>query len=174
MAAERRKALTAVELARGLSKFRSSSKLSNAGMVIEADSANVQQHWALDMAGAIQQVRNELNEAVNGRLDVLSGIATAMHRTSAHPDPEPHRISDFVPRNWECSNDKGELRHFLSDLPLWMQAWSDNGEALLVNVESTDKFDINTLAVNCQQKRSSEQLRHRCTKYCAERQQMNH
>ena len=37
----------------------------------------------------------------------------------------------------------------MSDLRLWMQAWSNEGETLLVIVESTDKFDKSTLAVNC-------------------------
>ena len=37
----------------------------------------------------------------------------------------------------------------MSDLHLWMQTWSDEGETMLVSVESTDKFDNSTVAVDC-------------------------
>ena len=37
----------------------------------------------------------------------------------------------------------------MSDLHLWMQAWSDEEETMLVSVESTDKFGDSTLAVDC-------------------------
>ena len=37
----------------------------------------------------------------------------------------------------------------MSDLHLGMQAWLDEGETLLVSVESIDKFDNSTLAVDC-------------------------
>ena len=32
---------------------------------------------------------------------------------------------------------------------LWMQAWSDQGERILVRVESVDKVERSTLTVNC-------------------------
>ena len=37
----------------------------------------------------------------------------------------------------------------MSDLHLWPQAWSDDGETMHVSVESTDTFDNNTLARDC-------------------------
>ena len=37
----------------------------------------------------------------------------------------------------------------MSDLHLWMQAWSDEGEKKLVSADTTDKFDNSTLAVDC-------------------------
>ena len=37
----------------------------------------------------------------------------------------------------------------MSDLHLWVQAWSDQGEKMLVSVESTDKFDSSTIAFDC-------------------------
>ena len=37
----------------------------------------------------------------------------------------------------------------MSDLHLWMQAWSDQGERILARVESVDKVDRATLAVDC-------------------------
>ena len=82
---------------------------------------------------------------------MLNGIATAWQRVSANLAPVPWRIRDLYPSNWEGSNDKGQSNHFMSDLLLWMQAWSNEGETMLVNVESTDKFDINALAVICRQ-----------------------
>ena len=76
------------------------------------------------MADKVQQVRNELNETVNGILHLLHSIDRG---------------------NAESSNDKGECRHFVSDPHLWMQAWSNEGETMLVSVESSDKIDNNTL-----------------------------
>ena len=37
----------------------------------------------------------------------------------------------------------------MEELHLWMQAWSDQGERILVRVESVDKVDRSTLAVAC-------------------------
>ena len=37
----------------------------------------------------------------------------------------------------------------MSDLHLWMQAWSDLGERVLTRVESAEKIDRDTLAVDC-------------------------
>ena len=54
--------------------------------------------------------------------------------TASSQAPKPYRISD---------------RHFMSDLRLCMQAWSKEGETLLVIVENTDKFDNSTLSVDC-------------------------
>ena len=88
------------------------------------------------MADVMQQLRTEMNETVNGRIDVLSSINTALQKVSAKlAVSKPYRISDLIPRRWEGSNDKGDFRHFMSDLHLWMQAWSDEGETMLVSVE---------------------------------------
>ena len=46
---------------------------------------------------------------------------------------------------------KGEFRSFMSDLHLWIQAWSDHGERVLTRVESAEKIDRDTLAVDCTQ-----------------------
>ena len=37
----------------------------------------------------------------------------------------------------------------MSDLHLWMQAWSNQGEKMLVRVESVDKFDNSVIAIDC-------------------------
>ena len=37
----------------------------------------------------------------------------------------------------------------MAELHLWMQAWSDQGERLLVRVESVDRAERLTLAVDC-------------------------
>ena len=159
------------------------------------------------MADVIQQLKVEVNESISGRMDMLNSINTALQNVSAKPtDSKPYRISDFLTRNWEGSNEKGEFRSFTLDLHLWMQAWSNQGqqnqlipshiesvtsfqetgkaatkkeiseasaldlhlwmqawsnqgEKMLLSVESTDK--------------NSDQSRHRCTKYCTERQQTN-
>ena len=44
---------------------------------------------------------------------------------------------------------KGEFRSFTSDLHLWTQAWSNQGEKMLAIVEGTDKLDNNAIAFDC-------------------------
>ena len=57
----------------------------------------------------------------------------------------------------------------MSDLHLWMQAWSDQGEQMLARVESVDRFDNNAIAFDCpvEEFRSTEaslyQVLHRTT-----------
>ena len=122
-------------------------------MVTTENLVAFQQQLRLEMTHVIQQLRTELNVTVNGRIGMLSSTNRALRNVSAKPAAsKPHRISDFIPRNWERSNDKGEFRHFMSDLHLWMQAWSYEGERMLVSVESSDKFDNSTLAVDCADK----------------------
>ena len=98
-------------------------------MVTTADFAVFQQQSRQEMTDVIQQLRTEMNETVNGRMDMLNSINTALQNVSTKTtDFKPYRISDLIPRNWEGSNEKGEFRSFMSDLNLWMQAWSDQGE----------------------------------------------
>ena len=59
------------------------------------------------MADVTQQLRTEMNETINDRIDVLSSITSALQKVSAKPIvSRPYRISDFIPGNWEGSNDK--------------------------------------------------------------------
>ena len=61
-----------------------------------------------EIADVVQQLRVELNESVSGRMEMLNSIKIALQSVSAKPtDFKPYRISDFLPRNWEGSNDKG-------------------------------------------------------------------
>ena len=77
-------------------------------------------------------------------------ISTALQKVSAKPaESKPYRISDLIPRNWDGSKEEGEFRSFMSDLHLWMQAWSDQGEQMLARVESVDRFDNNVIAFDC-------------------------
>ena len=61
----------------GLSRVRSSN-ISSAGMVTATDMVNLQHQLRQEVANVIHQVRLELNEIVNGRLDMLNGVAAAM------------------------------------------------------------------------------------------------
>ena len=57
----------------------------------------------------------------------------------------PYRISDLIPKSWDGSHDKVQFRNFMTELHMWMQAWLDQGERILVRVESVDKVgSINT------------------------------
>ena len=87
-----------------------------------------------------------MNEAISGRMDMMNCTSTALQKVSAKPaESKPYRISD-IPKSWEGSNEKGEFRSFMSDLHLWMQAWSDQGEQMLARIESVDRFDKNVIA----------------------------
>ena len=97
----------------------------------------------------MQQLIAEMAGAINSRVDMLSSINTARQNVAAKPvDSKPYRISDIIPRRWE-GNEKGEHRSFMSDLHLWMQAWSNQGEMILTSVERVDKFDSSAIAVDC-------------------------
>ena len=90
----------------------------------------------------LQQMRAEVNETISGRMDMLNSINAALQNVSARPaESKPYWVSDLIPRNWEGSNEKGEFRSFMSDLHLWMQARSNQGEKMLASVESIDKSD---------------------------------
>ena len=129
-------------------------------MVTPANFATFQQQLRHEVADVIQQMRAEVNEATSGRMNMLNSVNAALQNVSARPaESKPYRISDLIPRNWEGSNEKGEFRSFMSDLHLWMQAWSNQGEKMLASVESIDKFDNNATAFIAQMK-SSDQLRH--------------
>ena len=128
-------------------------------MVTPADLVTFQQQLRQEVADVIQQLRTEMNETVNGRMDMLNSINAALQNVSTKAnDSKPYRISDLIPRNWEGNNEKGEFRSSMSDLHLWMQAWSDRA----------------TLAVECVRKQNLEPSKPLCTRSCTERQQMNH
>ena len=78
----------------------------------------------------MQQAREEMHTAIDGRLDAISRFCSAMQRLSAGPAEaaKPHRISDLIPKSWDGSHDKTQFRNFTAELLLWMQAWSDQGE----------------------------------------------
>ena len=66
-----------------------------------------QQQLRQEMTDVTQQLLAEMNEAINGRIDMLSSINTT-HQSLQNPAAsKPNRISDFIPRNWEGSNYKG-------------------------------------------------------------------
>ena len=119
-------------------------------MVTPAVFATFQQQLRQEVADMVTPLRAEMNEAISGRMDMMNSISTAHQKVSAkQTESKPHRISDFIPRNWEGSNEKGEFRSFMSDLHLWMQTLSDHGEQMLVRVESVDRFGKNVIAFDC-------------------------
>ena len=77
-----------------------------------------------------------MHMAINGRLGAISSISSAMLRLSAGPTEtaKPYRTSDLIPKSWDGSHDEGQYRNFMAVLRLWMQAWSDQGERILVRV----------------------------------------
>ena len=109
-------------------------------MVTPADLVTLQQQLRQEVADVTQQLRAEVNESINGRMDMMNSIGAALQQVTAKSaESKPYRISDLIPRNWEGGNEKGEFRSFMSDLHLWMQAWSDQGERILTRVESVEK-----------------------------------
>ena len=115
-------------------------------------------HRRLDgvAADSLQRVREEMHTAINGRLDAVSSISGAMQRLAAGlaETAKPYRISDLTPKCWDGSHDKGQFRNFMAELHLWMQAWSDQVERILVKVEGVDKVERSTLAVDCTEQTS--------------------
>ena len=54
-----------------------------------------------------------MHTAIDGRLDAISSISSAMQRLSAGPAEaaKPYRISDRIPKSWDGSHDKGQELH---------------------------------------------------------------
>ena len=92
-----------------------------------------------------------MHTAINGTLDAISSISSAMPRISGGPTEtaKPRRIGDLIPKIWDGSHEKGQFRKFMAELHLWMQAWSDQGERILMRVESVDKVERSTVAAEC-------------------------
>ena len=103
---------------------------------------------------------SEFVEEINGGLGAISSISSAMQRLAAGPAEatKPYRVSDLIPNSW----DKGQFRNFMAELHSWMQAWSDQGERILVRVEraSTRWIDRHWLWVAREQ--ISEHLKQSC------------
>ena len=77
-------------------------------MVTTADFAVFQQQLRQEMTDVVQQLRTEMSEKINGRMDMLNSINTALQNVSTKSaDSRPYRISDLIPRNWKGSNEKG-------------------------------------------------------------------
>ena len=91
-----------------------------------------------------------MQTAINGRMDAISSIYSAIQTLSAGPaeTSKPYKISDLIPKSWDGSHDKGQFSNFMAELHLWMQAWSDQGERILVRVESVDKVERSALAAD--------------------------
>ena len=57
-----------------------------------------QQQLRQKMADVIQQLRTEMNETFNDRIDMLSSINTALQHVAAKPAAsKPYRINDLIP-----------------------------------------------------------------------------
>ena len=69
-----------------------------AGMATAADSMTLQQQIRQEMADSLQRVREEMHTAINGRLEAISSISSAMQRISAGPAEaaKPSRTSDLI------------------------------------------------------------------------------
>ena len=77
-------------------------------MVTQADFAAFQQQLRQEVSDVMQQLRAEVNDTISRRMDMLNSINTALQNVSARPaESKPYRISDFIPRIWESTNEKG-------------------------------------------------------------------
>ena len=120
-------------------------------MATAADLVTVQQQIRQKLADSLQRVREEMHTATNGRPDASNSISSAMQRISAGPaaTAKAYRITDLMLKSWGGSHEKGHFRNFMAELRLWMQAWSNQGERILVRVESVDNVERSVLAVDC-------------------------
>ena len=61
-----------------------------------------------------------MHTAINGRLDAIRSISSAMQRLSAGPaeTAKPDRISDLIPKSMDGSHEKGQFRKFMAELHL--------------------------------------------------------
>ena len=72
-----------------------------------ADLVAFQRRLRQEMTDVIQQLRKEINETAKDRIDMFSGINTALQNVAKPAASNPYRVSDLIPRNWESRNDEG-------------------------------------------------------------------
>ena len=77
-----------------------------------------------EIADSFQRVREEMHTAINGRLDAISSISSAMQRLSVGPaeTAKPYRIIDLIPKSWDGSHEQGQFRNFMAEVHWRMQA----------------------------------------------------
>ena len=134
-------------------------------MVTPADLEAFQQQLRQEMTDVIQQVREEVGH-VEQHNEALQNVSKLC------------RISDVFPRNWEGSREKESSGALCQTYTCGckngqMQKWSDEGEKMLVRVQSIDKFDNNVIAFDCPDDKFRS-IEDRCTRFCTERHPTNH
>ena len=85
-------------------------------MATTADLMTLHQQIRQEMADSLQRVREEMHTAINGRLDAINSMSSALQRLSAGPaeTAKPYRISDLIPKCWDGSHDKGQFENFMA------------------------------------------------------------
>ena len=121
-------------------------------MATAADLMTLQQQIRQEIADSLQRVREEMHTAINGRLDAISSISSAMQRLSAGPaeTAKPYRISDLIPKSWDGSHDRR-----VSSGTSWpccicgCKRDQTRVSESCRELESVDKVERSTLAVDC-------------------------
>ena len=87
-------------------------------MATTADLMKLQQQIRQEMTDSLQRVREEMHTAINDRLDAISSTSSAVQRLSAGPaeTARPYKISDLIPKSWDGSHEKCQIRNFMADL----------------------------------------------------------
>ena len=86
MVTERRQATSRAETLESLGKSAAwplQQQQNRTDMITAADVVSFQQQLGQDMTDVKQQLRAEMNETANGRIDMLSSINTALQNVSA-------------------------------------------------------------------------------------------
>ena len=103
------------------------------------------------MADSLQQVREEMHTAINGRLrrnqQHLQCHAEDLSRSCRSSQAVQNQGLD--PEELGGQSGQSQFRNFMGELHLWMQARLDQGERILVRVKGVDKVERLTLAVDC-------------------------
>ena len=137
----------------------------------------LQQQIRRKMEDFLQRVREEMHTAINGRLDPISSISSAMQRLSAGlaETAKPYRISDLIPKSWDGNHDKRSVQEL-------------HGRAALVDASKHGQTRVREIWLELRvstrwkaqhwlciaRKQTSEHSKPLCTRSCTGRQQMNH
>ena len=101
------------------------------------------------MTDVIQQLCAEMDETVNGRIDMLISINTALQKVSAKPAvSKPCRSSDPFLETGKAATTRDNFDISCRTCTCGCKRGQE-GETMAVSIESTDKFDDNPLAVDC-------------------------
>ena len=116
-----------------------------AGMATTADLMTLQKQIRQERTDLLQRVRADMHTAIIGILDATSSISSAMRLSRSCRNIQAVQDQRLDPEELGRQPRQGPVQELHGR---GMQAWSDQGERILVRVESANRVGRSTMAVD--------------------------